>query len=80
MKKETAVEWFYENLKNLIKESELTDMKPSEFDSKEKQLIEQAKEMFKEQIINAHSDWIRITDNLPTRTANQYYNETFKSE
>ena len=34
----------------------------------------------KEQIIDAHCDWARLTDNLPTRTAEQYYNKTFKSE
>jgi hypothetical protein len=34
----------------------------------------------KQQIIDAHLDWIRLTENLPTRTANQYYNETFNNE
>jgi len=43
-------------------------------------LIEQAKVMEKEQIIDAHCDWARLTDNLPTRTAVEYYNETFKLE
>ena len=47
--KQTAVEWFYYGLKKLIKESELTDMKPSEFNIKETQLLQQAKEMEKEQ-------------------------------
>jgi hypothetical protein len=41
---QTAVEWFYKELKNLIRESELTDMTPSKFTNKENQLIEQAKE------------------------------------
>jgi hypothetical protein len=53
MKKEkqlTVVEWFLENLRNLIKESELTDMRPSEFDVREMELLEQAKEMEKEKI------------------------------
>jgi hypothetical protein len=45
----TAVEWFLENLRNLIKESELTDMRPSEFDAREMELLEQAKEMEMEQ-------------------------------
>jgi len=53
-KKQLAVEWFLENLKNLIKESELTDMKPSEFDARERELLEQAKakEMESENIIS----------------------------
>jgi hypothetical protein len=47
----TAVEWFLENLRNLIKESELTDMRPREFDAREMELLEQAKEMEQEQMI-----------------------------
>jgi hypothetical protein len=44
----TAVEWFLENLRNLIKESELTDMRPNEFDAREMELLEQAKEKEKQ--------------------------------
>ena len=62
----TAVE-FLESQYNFNKQ-----LFPSDF--------EQAKEMEKEQILAAHSDWSRITENLPTRSAEQYYNETFKSE
>jgi len=47
----TAVEWLVENLRNLIKESELTDMRPNEFDAREMKLLEQAKEIEKEQKI-----------------------------
>jgi hypothetical protein len=47
--KQTAVEWFYNGLKKLIKESELTDMKPSEFDARESKLINQAKKLEKQQ-------------------------------
>jgi len=47
--KHTAVEWFYNELKKLIKESELTDMKPSEFDARESKLINQAKKLEKQQ-------------------------------
>jgi hypothetical protein len=43
----SAVEWFYNELKELIKQSELTEMKPSEFDDREAKLLEQAKEMEK---------------------------------
>jgi hypothetical protein len=47
--KKTAVEWFYNELKELIKQSELTEMKPSEFDDREAKLLQQAKEMENEQ-------------------------------
>ncbi len=50
----TAVEWFYKELKNLIRESELTDMTPSKFTNKENQLIKQAKEMENTQIKEAY--------------------------
>ncbi len=54
--KETAVEWFLKNLRNLIKESELTDVKPSEFDARERELLEQAKEMEKQQQVYSKED------------------------
>ena len=46
-KKQTVVEWFAKELKNLIRQSELTDMKPSFFDEKEAEILEHAKEMEK---------------------------------
>ena len=64
--KQTAVEWLVQQLRN-----------GKEFNDN---LIQQAKLMEKEQIIDAHCDWARLTDNLPTRTAVDYYKETFKSE
>lgn len=63
MSKQTAVEWFFDNLKN------------HEIQAEHFELYQQAKEMEKEQIINAYlqgcSDW----DN--EREAEQYYNETY---
>jgi hypothetical protein len=41
--------------------------------------IEQAKEMEKEQIINAYNKSFELRDK-PYSTAIKYYNETFKSE
>ena len=52
--KKSVIEWFYNELKVLIKQSELTEMKPSEFDDKETKLLEQAKEMEKEQMKYAY--------------------------
>jgi len=74
----TTVEWFVIELRKLIKESELSDMRPSEFDTKEMVLIEQAKEMEKEHIIDAWVDGVINWDS--EKQAEQYYNETFKSE
>ena len=67
--KQTAVEWLME---------QLTKNYPLTKESAES-IIEQAKAMEKEQIIKAfNQSW---HDRMkPYRTAEQYYNETFKSE
>jgi hypothetical protein len=54
----TTVEWFVIELRKLIKESELSDMRPSEFDTKEMVLIEQAKEMERQEQ-KSLLEWIR---------------------
>ena len=71
----TAVEWVLQYLKNV---------KPNEFCSIEKikELLEQAKEMEKRQIIDSFNKGF-ITDQWDKSKENkaeQYYNETFKSE
>jgi hypothetical protein len=64
----TAVEWLVEQLDG---ERHLTE-------NEIKRLIQQAKEMEKEQIINAWSDG--KFESSGCIEAEQYYNETFKSE
>ena len=78
MKKEkqlTAVQWLVDQM---FTQNEIVVTK--ETNSALFKLLEKAKEMEKEQILAAHSDWSRITENLPTRSAVQYFKETFKSE
>jgi hypothetical protein len=48
---QTSVEWFHNELKNLIRDSERTHMSPREFDNRNKQLLERAKQMEKERMI-----------------------------
>jgi hypothetical protein len=65
----TAVEWL---------EFEINRRGPKEDNPPQwlKELYEQAKEMEKEQIMNAWYDgWIEVGDN-----SEHYYNQTFKSE
>jgi hypothetical protein len=70
--KQTAVEWLVEQIDGL-------DTGISYHHFKEK--VEQAKEMEKEQIINAHLiGLITSMEMEATKQAEQYYNETFKSE
>jgi hypothetical protein len=63
MEKQTAVDWLVDKLKeNGVK-----------FWQEEIEMIEEAKEMEKQQIIDAYN-------NGDNRSAELYYNETFKSE
>jgi hypothetical protein len=65
MKKQTAVEWLVEQLPQIQQEG-LIDV------------LEQAKQMEKQQIIKAYETAME-TDiyNEPLKIGNQYYNETF---
>jgi hypothetical protein len=80
-KQQTAVEWFLENLRNLIKESELTDMRPNEFDAREMELLEQAKEMEKQQKIEAYIagslTGCGCYDYMKKEDGEQYINKTY---
>ena len=66
MSKQTAVEWLIDML---VTENEIT-LKGENY-----KLFEIAKAMEKEQIIDAYE-----TSHISMMTAEQYYNETFKSE
>jgi len=71
--KQTAVEWLEEQLDNLI------EYYPSQFEQVNK-AFKQAKQMEKEQIKNAYRTGDYDVIDNPDREAEQYYNETFKSE
>ena len=74
----TAVEWLIEQISsskyfyNLMEEieSRSTTVQPNA-------ILQQAKEMEKQQIINA---WIATDNELQRIAAEQYYNETFKNK
>jgi len=66
--KQTAVEWLEKELKGVY-ESDYFN-----------RLLEQAKEMEKEQVINARQSGIDATINGKSISNIDYYNETFKSE
>jgi hypothetical protein len=69
--KQTALDFLIEKLDNNL------DIKHS---WRTKQYIEQAKEMEKQQIIDAYSQGQYDGDTIRDTEAEQYYNETFKSE
>jgi hypothetical protein len=65
--KQTAVEWLSEQFDSIV------ELYPSQFE-RVNRAIKQAKQMEKEQIINA---WIATDNELQRIAAEQYYNETF---
>jgi hypothetical protein len=85
--KQTAVEWYNEQL-NLYGDMAFNkEISLGQYHIKKQELLEQAKEMEKEQIIysnyNGQSVGKKLKDinihQMKTK-AEQYYNETFKSE
>ena len=68
----TAVEWLVEEFKDTI----LKEYGEGRF----LELVEQAKEMEKEQIINAWKNGDAEFDKAADSLSELYYNETFKSE
>lgn len=76
MAQQTALKWFLANLPDRFKNALITACEKE---------IEQAKEMEKEQIIDAHIEGQRVFDKHPhtqwtNDQAEQYYNETYKSD
>ena len=80
MKKQTAVEWFVDQLSSYT----TTDGNIISHHQNITHLFEQAKEMEKEQIIDAYENGLYDGDGRNrshyNMNAEQYYNETFKSE
>ncbi len=62
----TAVEWLYEQM-------------PKKIQPHYKKQLEQAKEMFEKQIVNAHYQGYRPSIGT-TEISEKYFNETFKTE
>ena len=75
MKKQTAVEWLVEEINKMI------DFIPMDKWDEIRDIVQQAKEMEKEQIKDAHLiGLITSMEMEATKQAEQYYNETFIKE
>ena len=72
-KQRTAVDWLFQMLNNPNSDCYLDPNSDQEF---AKKLLDKAKEMEKEQVIEA---WEDGQDSFSSRTAEKYYNETFKN-
>jgi len=76
----TAVEFMASELLYLDNEYDMKFINKNKYQAKRKEIIDQANKIFKEQIINAASDHCYPTGELARIDAEDYYNETFKSE
>jgi len=86
-KQQTAVEWYAEQSMRLELERAKGNISINEMFNQLSNVLEKAKEMEKEQIINAREDgflWgMRNTNNFyadKVIESEQYYNETFKQQ
>ena len=74
--KQPAVEWLFLQMENLITKAKVTDMDNNDFVIEKVKLLQQAKEMEKEQIVNAFN-YGQVDLGME---ADEYYNNNFKSE
>jgi hypothetical protein len=72
----TAVEWLAEKMLYIDNEYDMKLITKSEYQAKRRDIVNQAKEMEKEQIMQAFANGKFYDKNW----AHRYYNETFKSE
>jgi DNA-binding protein YbaB len=80
MRNMTAVEWYNLKVIELMTQREQGNIDVLEFRNQLDLLLEQAKEMFEDQIMEAFNDGVNDECIGGNKTPEQYYNETFKSE
>lgn len=78
--KQTAVEWLVEQLLIYGDKAFNREITLGQYHIKKQELIEQAKEMHRQEIIRAGADHCYPTEEIAIQDAEQYYNKTFKSE
>ena len=79
--KQTAVEWYAVQAMQLEIQRDKGIITISQMLNELSNILEQAKEMEKEQMIEAYRTGVEEdVYERPLRTGEQYYNETFKSE
>ena len=77
----TAVDFMASELLYLDNEYDMKLINKNEYQAKRKEIIEQAKEMEKEQIINAYWDgYIKPYSQEMITEAEQYYNENYEQD
>lgn len=77
--KQTAVEWYEKEINSLIEEYESGKISKRDFITMKHNLFYPAKEMEKQQIIDAYDDG-NYAYGMGIKEPEQYYNETFKTK
>jgi hypothetical protein len=80
MSKQTAVEWFSDNVWEIKNQLENKEITLNRFCSAYFKLYEEAKEMEKEQIITAYNEGSNQNGFPLKNEAEQYYSETYKNK
>ena len=73
--KQTAVEWFFNEMENLRVKAEITNMDGNDFIIVKVKLLQQAKEMEEQHIVEAYNTGLMEQGN-----SIDYYNKTFKKD
>jgi hypothetical protein len=76
-KQQTAVEWYAGIVHDLEVAKDFGAISVTEYYEELTKAVEQAKEMEKEQIVNA---WMATDNPLQRISAEQYYNKTYKQQ
>lgn len=79
-KKQSSVEWLDDKLTSLNFDYLINQMGNKEYNERYKAILEQAKAMHKEEIVNACNLQRNDYKGMPTfnKSGEQYYNETFR--
>lgn len=75
MKKQSSIEWLEDGVSIAIENTS-----ENSINYILEKLFQQAKEIHKQEIVEAHCDWKRIIDKLPSRSADEYYKNTYEKE
>ena len=78
--KPTAVEWLANSIINLEERLRLKEINLNDFIEEKDLLVEQAKEMEKEQMRALYAMFLVNTKTMELYDFDEWYNETFKSE
>lgn len=80
--RQSAIEWYHNEMESLRVNSEINNMDGDLFIRRKTEIFERAKEMYKEQIMDAHEEGFYSPPFRMSRRreAEQYYNDTYKPE